>query len=269
MTSYEGKAKVIHDMTAPGTEGQVRVVFKDDTTAGNGATRDSFTGKGTCCAAISAILFRSLSERGIANHYVESDSANSFIARKVDIVPVEVVVRNIAAGSICRRTGLPKGTVFQRPIVETYYKDDELGDPLLNDDHIDALGLATEEDLMTMRQTARIVNDELREIFSAIGLTLVDFKLEFGRADGRLLLADEISPDTCRLWDGDRSLDKDVFRRGDGSPVSHYEEVLRRLTESCNCAVVAGDGADGSANTYVVAETTAAASAPLTDERGA
>jgi len=224
---YEGKAKVVETMADD--EGLVRVTFKDDATAGNGAKKDSFARKGETCAAISTLLFEYLTERGVASHYVRRDGDRAFIARKVDIVPLEVVVRNVAAGSLCRRTGLPQGATFAKPIVEYYYKDDELGDPLLNHDHIEALGVAADDELDRMRLQALRVNDELTSLFDEAGLRLVDFKLEFGRLDGDIVLADEISPDTCRLWDGERSLDKDVFRRGDGSPVGGYEEVLTRL----------------------------------------
>ena len=224
---YEGKAKIVEEQE--GKDGLVKVIFKDSTTAGNGEKKADFANKGACCAEISSILFEYLKDQGVTSHYVGREGTEAFIARKVDIVPLEVVIRNIAAGSICRRTGLTKGTVFNGPIVEYYYKDDDLGDPLLNRDHIDALGVADNEDLAVMRDCALRANEELSKLFADVGLKLVDIKFEFGRDGCELLLADEISPDTCRLWDGDRSLDKDVFRRGDGSPVSGYEEVLNRL----------------------------------------
>ncbi len=221
---YEGKAKVVEETA----EGLVRITFKDDATAGDGAMHDVFSGKGALCSEISCLLFEYLAERGVDSHYLER-SPKGFVARHVDIVPIEVVVRNLAAGSICRRLGFEQGTKFDPPVVEFFYKDDDLHDPLITRAHVRVLGLATPEELDRLEALALRVNDELKALFDRADLQLVDYKLEYGRCDGRLLLADEISPDTCRFWRGGESLDKDVFRRGDGSPLAGYREVLRSL----------------------------------------
>ncbi len=177
-------------------------------------------------------MFEYLHKEGLPTHFIERESKTTFLAKAVDIVPLEVVVRNVAAGSLCKRTGMSKGTELGRPVVEFYLKDDDLGDPLLNYDHIQALGLAGEGELGKMRGQALIVNERLIRLCERMGLRLVDFKLEFGRAGDSIILADEISPDTCRFWDGDRSLDKDVFRRGEGSLMDGYREFLGRLEEA-------------------------------------
>jgi phosphoribosylaminoimidazole-succinocarboxamide synthase len=227
---YEGKAKVVEDVVDG--EGLVCIAFKDDATAGDGAKKDRFFGKGACCAEVSCLIFEYLHQRGLTTHFVRRAGDNAFLARRVKIIPLEVVVRNVTAGSLCRRLGIEQGRRIEPPIVEFYLKDDELHDPLLTEDYIRLLGLASGEELDTLRREALRVNDELRELFRRVGLLLVDFKLEFGRAAGELILADEISPETCRLWDGQRSLDKDVFRRGEGSPLGGYREVLERIRSS-------------------------------------
>jgi phosphoribosylaminoimidazole-succinocarboxamide synthase len=224
---YEGKAKVVEDVVDG--EGLVRIAFKDDATAGDGAKKDRFLGKGACCAEVSCLIFEYLRQRGLTTHFVRRAGDRAFVARRVKIIPLEVVVRNVTAGSLCRRLGIEQGRQIDPPIVEFYLKDDELHDPLLTEDYIRLLGLASREELDVLRREALRVNDELRELFRRARLLLVDFKLEFGRAAGELLLADEISPETCRLWDGQRSLDKDVFRRGEGSPLGGYREVLARI----------------------------------------
>ncbi len=225
---YEGKAKVVEEIA--GSEGKVRIHFKDDATAGNGAMKDSFAGKGVLCNEITCLLFEHLEAQGIATHYLGRESETSFLAHHVEIVPVEVVVRNFTAGSLCRRLGIESGREISPPVVEFYYKDDDLGDPLITRDHVAILGAATPHELDDITFRAQRVNEVLTKLFARAGLQLVDYKLEFGKtADGRMLLADEFSPDTCRLWLDGESLDKDVFRRGDGSPLGGYREVLGRL----------------------------------------
>ena len=187
--------------------------------------------KGIVNNAMSSYLFALLEEAGVANHFLERMSDREMLVRRVQIIPLEVIVRNIAAGSMSKRLGIPEGTVLGRPVVEFSYKDDALGDPLVNEDHIRAIGAATDEEVATLRTLALRINDLLREWFGSVGITLVDFKLEFGQADGKILLADEISPDTCRFWDtatGEK-LDKDRFRRDLGGVQEAYHEVLGRL----------------------------------------
>ena len=224
---YEGKAKVVEEL--PDRPGLVSIHFKDDATAGDGAMHDVFAGKGALCNEITCLLFEYLADRGVASHYVERRGERGFLAKKVEIVPLEVVVRNLAAGSICRRLGLEQGMAFDPPVVELFYKDDALHDPLITREHIRVMGLAEPAELEDMTAQALRVNDEIGALFDRAGLQLVDFKLEFGRSDGELLLADEFSPDTCRLWRDGESFDKDVFRRGDGSPLAGYREVLRLI----------------------------------------
>jgi phosphoribosylaminoimidazole-succinocarboxamide synthase len=224
---YEGKAKVVE--TLPGSDDLVRITFKDDATAGDGAKKDRFAGKGACCAEITCLVFEYLGQRGIETHFVERAGENAFIGRHVEIIPLEVVVRNVTAGSLCRRLGIDSGKPIRPPIVEFYLKNDELHDPLMTEDYIRLMNLAQPDELNVMRREALRVNDELGGLFNRAGLLLVDFKLEYGRFGKGLILADEITPETCRLWEGQRSLDKDVFRRGEGSPLPGYHEVLQRL----------------------------------------
>lgn len=224
---YEGKAKVVETIT--GAEGKVRVTFKNDATAGNGAMKDSFAGKGELCCEISCLLFEHLERQGVATHFLEREGTNAFLAHHVEIVLIEVVVRNLTAGSMCRRLGIESGREISPPVVEFYYKDDELGDPLITRDHVAILDLATPAELDAISASALQVNEVMSSLFDRAGLQLVDYKLEYGRVGDRLLLADEFSPDTCRLWLDGESLDKDVFRRGDGSPLGGYREVLRRI----------------------------------------
>jgi phosphoribosylaminoimidazole-succinocarboxamide synthase len=221
---YEGKAKVVEETA----EGLVRITFKDDATAGDGAMHDVFSGKGELCSEISCLLFEYLEGGGVESHDVVR-SAKGFLAKHVEIVPIEVVVRNLAAGSICRRLGLEQGMELDPPLVEFFYKDDALHDPLITRAHVRVLDLATPAELDQLEAMALKVNQELGALFGRAGLQLVDYKLEYGRCDGKLLLADEISPDTCRFWRDGQSLDKDVFRRGDGSPLAGYREVLRLI----------------------------------------
>lgn len=201
--------------------------------------KDVLQGKGRLNNEISSLIFTLLKQDGIDSHFIKRISENEQLVKKVEIVPLEVVVRNIAAGSLVKRLGLERGTIFPEPVLEFYYKDDSLGDPLINNEHIRVMELAAEEELETMKQIALKVNEKLKVIFSAIGTSLVDFKLEFGRdAEGRILLADEISPDTCRLWDEEtgESLDKDLFRFGTGNLQDGYETILKRLGSVDTCS---------------------------------
>jgi len=226
---YEGKAKQVY---ATGDPEQVIVVYKDDATAFNGAKRGAITGKGALNNHMTAIFFQLLESKGIRTHFVETLSDREQLVRRVKIIPIEVVVRNIAAGSLSKRLGLPEGEELARPIVELYYKDDALGDPLINDDHIAILNLATPEQVERIRAEALAVNAALLEYLAERLVLLVDFKLEFGTdAQGNMLLADEISPDTCRFWDAEtrQKLDKDRFRQDLGGVEEAYQEMFRRL----------------------------------------
>lgn len=225
---YEGKAKRVY-----GTDNSSHCImeFKDDATAFNGVKKGTIADKGIMNNEMSSYLFAMLAEAGVANHFIQRLSDREMLVLRVQIIPLEVVVRNIAAGSMSKRLGITEGTLLATPVVEFSYKNDELGDPLVNEDHIRALGAATDAEVATLRRLALEVNWLLRERFAAAGITLVDFKLEFGRADGAILLADEISPDTCRFWDTatGKKLDKDRFRRDLGSVEEGYHEVLGRL----------------------------------------
>ena len=226
---YEGKAKRLYTTEDANI---LYVEYKDSATAFNGEKKAEIAGKGNLNNRITTLIFEKLQENGIASHFVKQLSPNEQLVRKVDIIPIEVVVRNIAAGSLAKRLGYEEGVVLKRPIVEFYYKDDELGDPHITTEHIDILGIATQEEVDALYAGGLRVNDVLKPIFEEVGVTLVDFKLEFGRdADGNVLLADEISPDTCRLWDAEtkQKLDKDVFRRNLGNLTEVYEIILNKL----------------------------------------
>jgi phosphoribosylaminoimidazole-succinocarboxamide synthase len=226
---YEGKAKQVYATDDPE---EVIVVYKDDATAFNGAKRGAITGKGALNNHMTAIFFQLLESKGIRTHFVETLSDREQLVRRVKIIPIEVVVRNIAAGSLSKRLGLPEGEELARPIVELYYKDDALGDPLINDDHVAILNLATPEQVERIRAEALAVNAALLEYLAERRVLLVDFKLEFGTdAQGNILLADEISPDTCRFWDAEtrQKLDKDRFRQDLGGVEEAYQEMFRRL----------------------------------------
>jgi phosphoribosylaminoimidazole-succinocarboxamide synthase len=227
---YEGKAKRIYSTDK---EGVLRVDYKDDATAFNGEKHAVLTGKGQLNNAISTIIFEMLREAGVANHFIEKISETEQLVKSVSIIPVEVVVRNLAAGSMAKRLGLEEGRPLKNPIVEFYYKRDDLGDPLITVDHVYDLDLATPEEVKKLQTYALKVNDILTAYFSKFNIKLVDFKLEFGRSKetGEILLADEVSPDTCRLWDkstGER-LDKDVFRRNIGNLQEAYGKLLERI----------------------------------------
>jgi phosphoribosylaminoimidazole-succinocarboxamide synthase len=229
---YEGKAKVLFEGPQPGTLVQY---FKDDATAFNNKKKGIITGKGVLNNRISEYLMLRLAEVGVPTHFVRRLNMREQLVREVEIIPIEVVVRNVAAGSISKRLGLEEGANLPRPIVEYYLKNDELGDPMVSEEHITAFGWAGTQDLDDMVQLALRVNDFLSGLFFGVGLKLIDFKLEFGRLwedeDMRIVLADEISPDSCRLWDlkTNEKLDKDRFRQDMGRVEEAYQEVARRL----------------------------------------
>jgi phosphoribosylaminoimidazole-succinocarboxamide synthase len=226
---YEGKAKRIY---ATDDEQIVLVEYKDSATAYNGQKKADITGKGRLNNEITSLLFLKLKEQGIESHFIERISEIEQLVKKVTIIPLEVVVRNIAAGSLANRLGIEERRELSTPIVEFYLKNDELGDPLVTLDHILELQVATEEDAAILREKALQINTVLSSFFNELGIRLIDFKLEFGKdSDGHILLADEISPDTCRLWDKqtNEKLDKDVFRRDLGSLTDAYENILARL----------------------------------------
>lgn len=230
---YEGKAKILYATNDPDV---LLTLFKDDATAFNAQKRGSIQGKGSFNCAISSHLFKLLEAKGVPTHFIDQPSSNEMRVRSVKILPLEVVVRNIAAGSLCQQTGLALGTVLTQPLVEFYYKNDALGDPLLTPDRLLLMNLATPEQLDTLKQMALQINDLLKAFFLQCGITLVDFKLEFG-LDGsqKIILADEISPDTCRLWnqaDADpesRVMDKDRFRHDLGNVEAAYRQVMERV----------------------------------------
>ena len=226
---YEGKAKKVFKTDDP----QVYLVrYKDDATAFNGAKKGSIAQKGVMNNKISAILFQALSEAGIKNHFIRSVSDTEMLVKVVEIVPLEVVVRNVAAGSLAKRLGFAEGTRLNAPVIELCYKNDELGDPMVNHYHIQAIGLAAPQEVAYIEAEALKINGLLKDIFAQCALELIDFKLEFGRdKEGCIILADEISPDTCRLWDRatQERLDKDRFRRDLGQVEEAYQEVLSRL----------------------------------------
>ena len=226
---YEGKAKKVYTTDDP----ELYIVsYKDDATAFNGLKKGAIAGKGAINNQMSNLLMRMLSEHGVPTHFVEELSERDTVVKKVSIVPLEVIVRNISAGSFAKRYGVEEGIVFDEPTIEFSYKNDELGDPLINDYHALALKLATREEIETIKAMAFKVDELLKEYFKSIGVDLVDFKLEFGRlADGTIILADEISPDTCRFWDSKthEKLDKDRFRRDLGGVEEAYQEMMKRV----------------------------------------
>jgi phosphoribosylaminoimidazole-succinocarboxamide synthase len=227
---YEGKAKKVFETADPDV---VIQYFKDDATAFNAQKRGTIMNKGVVNNKMSAKLFGLLEERGIPTHFIQQLSDREMLVKRLKIVPVEVVVRNIIAGSLAKRLGIEEGKTAPFPIVEFYYKNDALGDPIMIEDHIKALGLATEEQIRLMKSYALKINDIMKEFFDKRGIMLVDFKLEFGLHKGEILLGDEIAPDTCRLWDKKtmEKLDKDRFRRDLGKVEEAYQEVLKRVLE--------------------------------------
>jgi phosphoribosylaminoimidazole-succinocarboxamide synthase len=236
---YEGKAKKLFTTGRPD---ELLMEFKDSATAFNGAKKAEFENKGRFNTALTLLLYRALEARGVPTHFVREEGDTSMIVKKVRIIPIELVVRNVVAGSLANRLGRPEGAPLGAPVVELYYKDDALGDPMINDDHVRELGLATPAELAHLKTTGLRVGELLGEVFGKAGLTLVDFKLEFGRLDSNpstIVLADEISPDTCRLWDArtGEKMDKDRFRRDLGGVMEHYAEVLRRTRAALGASV--------------------------------
>ena len=226
---YEGKAKKVFETSDPN---YLIVDYKDDATAFNGLKKGTFESKGIINNKVTNYLMKMLGEKGIPTHYVEEISDRETVVKRVSIVPLEVIVRNIAAGSLSKRLGLPEGTKLAHTVLEFCYKDDALGDPMVNEYHIYAMNLATPEEVKTISDYALRVNEILAEFLSHAKIELIDFKLEFGRLpDGTIILADEISPDTCRFWDSEtgEKLDKDRFRRDLGHVEDAYHEILRRL----------------------------------------
>ena len=226
---HEGKAKQVYKTDK---EDEYIIHYKDDATAGNGVKHDQFEGKGVLNNTISSIIFDMLEEAGIKTHMIEKINDRDIKVKKVEIFPLEVIIRNMTAGSFCKRLGFPEGVVLDEPIFELCYKNDDYGDPLINSDHAIALKLATREELAYIRDTTLKINELLKEFFLKLNLKLVDFKIEFGKTEnGEILLADEISPDSCRLWDVDtnQKYDKDVFRQDIGDLIQTYKAVLARM----------------------------------------
>ncbi len=229
---YEGKAKILYEGPEPGT---VIVHYKDDATAFNAQKKAVIEGKGVLNQRISEYIFTKLNEIGMPTHFIRTLNMREQLVREVEIIPLEVVVRNVMAGSLAKRFGKEEGEVLPRSIIEFYYKNDELGDPIVSEEHITAFNWATTQELDDILAMTVRVNDYLSGMFGAVGITLVDFKIEFGRVwendFSRVLLADEISPDSCRLWDTNtgEKLDKDRFRRDLGNVIESYTEVARRL----------------------------------------
>ena len=226
---YEGKAKKVYATENP----ELYIVsYKDDATAFNGLKKGTIAGKGVINNRVTNYMMKMLEENGVPTHFVEEISDNETVVKKVSIVPLEVIIRNISAGSFSKRYGVEEGIVFEQPTIEFSYKNDDLGDPLLNEYHALALKLATREEIDTIKAMAFKVNALMKEFFLKINVELVDFKLEFGRlSDGTIVLADEISPDTCRFWDSrtHEKLDKDRFRRDLGNVEGAYQEMMRRI----------------------------------------
>ena len=237
---YEGKAKIIYRTEQ---ENILLTHFKDDATAFNAQKRGQIQGKGEINCSISAALFELLETKGIPTHYLSQSAPNQMLVKAVKIIPLEVVVRNIAAGSLCRQTGLPQGQVLEQPLVEFYFKNDQLGDPLLTYERLLLLDLATPEQVEQLKTMALAINQHLTAFFHSCSITLVDFKLEFGfDCKQQIILADEISPDTCRLWDETQSdpeakvMDKDRFRRDLGEVESAYQQVKDRVLATLGIA---------------------------------
>ena len=225
---YEGKAKKVYLTDDPDV---LIVDYKDDATAFNGLKKGTIVGKGVVNNRMTNLVFRKLENEGVPTHFVEELSDRETAVKKVEIVPLEVIIRNVAAGSFSKRLGVPEGTKFKAPTIEFSYKKDDLGDPLINDYYEIAMELATREEIDTITKYAFKVNEVLKAYFMEANIELVDFKIEFGRYHGQIILADETSPDTCRLWDADthEKLDKDRFRRDLGNVEEAYNEVFKRL----------------------------------------
>ncbi|MBL7565561.1 phosphoribosylaminoimidazolesuccinocarboxamide synthase [Staphylococcus saccharolyticus] len=228
---YEGKAKKVYTTE---TEGQLRVEYKDEVTAGNGAKKDTMVGKGKLNNQITSIIFDYLTRHNIDNHFIKQLSEIEQLVQQVNIIPLEVVVRNIATGSITKRLGFNKGHQFEEPLVEFFYKNDDLNDPLITDDHVKLLHIANDDDIVTLKQMAKDINKILIQLMDEMELKLIDFKVEFGKTNkGTILLADEVSPDTCRIWEkySDTNFDKDVYRNDTGSLIDTYQTFLNKLED--------------------------------------
>ena len=226
---YEGKAKKVYATNDPDI---VIVDYKDDATAFNGEKKGTISGKGVINNQMTNLMFKMLEKEGVPTHLIEEISERETIVKKVEIVPLEVIVRNVAAGSFSKKLGIPEGTKLKRPTLEFSYKNDDLGDPFINDYYALGLGLATEEEIATITKYTFMVNDFMVKFFKGLNIDLIDFKIEFGRtSDGTIILADEISPDTCRFWDSTthEKLDKDRFRRDMGGAEEAYQEIMKRL----------------------------------------
>ena len=227
---YSGKAK---DLFLTDDENIIVARYKDQATMLNGARKETIKGKGVLNNQISSLIFRKLNAAGVATHFIEKISETEQLNKKVSIIPLEVVLRNVTAGSFSKRFGLEEGIELEEPIIEFYYKNDKLDDPFINDEHVKFLKLANDEDISYIKAETRRINKLLSDWFHQIGLKLIDFKLEFGfDKDGKIILADEFSPDNCRLWDAQgHHMDKDVFRRGLGELTDVYEVVWEKLQE--------------------------------------
>jgi phosphoribosylaminoimidazole-succinocarboxamide synthase len=226
---YEGKAKRIYSTAE---EGILRVEYKDEVTAGNGAKKDVIEGKGRLNNQITSNIFNFLKSQNLNSHFIEQISETEQLVTSVEIIPLEVVVRNIAAGSITKRLGFEKGHIFEQPLVEFFYKNDDLNDPLITDDHVKLLNIANDTQIKQLKAEALNINNKLIHLMDKMELRLVDFKIEFGiTSDGEIILADEISPDTCRIWDkySDTNFDKDVYREDRGSIIETYQTFLNKL----------------------------------------
>lgn len=227
---YDGKAKSLY---ATDKTNEIIIRYRDSATAGNGVKKEIIAGKGKLNNEFSVIIYKMLHSKKIPTHFIKQLNDNDQLCKKVRIIPLEVIVRNVAAGSMCRRFGVHEGLKLSRVVFELSYKDDKLGDPLMNDDHAIAIGLVKEAQLAKIKQYALKINQILLAFFKKANIKLIDFKLEFGvAADGKILLADEISPDTCRLWDcrTNEKLDKDVFRRDLGDLITTYKKVLSKIS---------------------------------------
>jgi phosphoribosylaminoimidazole-succinocarboxamide synthase len=225
---YEGKAKKVYTTSDPDL---VVIHYKDDATAFNGLKKGTISDKGVMNNKITAMLFEMLEKKGVPTHFEKVLDEREQLCKRVEIVPLEVIVRNVAAGSLSKRLGVPEGTKLNNTVLEFSYKNDELGDPMVNEYHILGINLATKEEIDTLSKMALGVNDILIEFFKELNIELIDFKLEFGRFKGNIVLADEISPDTCRFWDAvtHEKLDKDRFRRDLGDVEGAYKEILSRI----------------------------------------
>lgn len=231
---YEGKAKQLFQCE---NNEEIYIHYKNSATAFNGEKKEEFDKKGILNNTITSFIFEYLKRNGIETHFIKKVNDTDQICKHVKIIPLEVITRNIVAGSMAKRYGLEEGMKLEKPIFELSYKNDELNDPLINDDHAIALGIVSEEELSFIKKETEKINELLKKFFLKAGLILVDFKIEFGKtSDGKIILSDEISPDTCRLWDVKtrNKLDKDRFRRNLGSVMDAYEEVLRRITSAWN-----------------------------------